>query len=44
MSISGLYGIDYLIREEAYLGKDLGKEKVKLLVRVLYNKEAVKAL
>ena len=37
MPISGSYGIDYLIGEEAYLGKGLGKEMVTLLVRKVFS-------
>ena len=31
------YGIDYLIGEEAYLGKGFGKEIVTLLVRKVFS-------
>lgn len=37
MPISGSYGIDYLIGEEAYLGKGLGKEMITLLVEKVFS-------
>ncbi len=37
MPISGSYGIDYLLGEETYLGKGLGKEMVTLLVRKVFS-------
>ena len=37
MPISGSSGIDYLIGEEAYLGKGLGREMVTLLVRKVFS-------
>ena len=37
LPISGTYGIDYLIGEEAYIGKGLGKEMVTLLVRKVFS-------
>lgn len=37
MPISESYGIDYLIGEEAYLGKGFGKEIVTLLVRKVFS-------
>lgn len=37
MPVSGSYGIDYLIGEEAYLGKGLGTDMVTLLVRKVFS-------
>ncbi|OQA13913.1 MAG: Aminoglycoside N(6')-acetyltransferase type 1 [Firmicutes bacterium ADurb.Bin356] len=35
--LTGSYGIDYLIGEEAYLGKGLGKEMIALLVDKIFS-------
>lgn len=37
LPLAGLYGIDYLIGEEAYLGKGFGKEIVALLVSQIFS-------
>lgn len=37
LPISGSYGIDYLIGEETFLGKGLGKEMIKLLVSKVFS-------
>lgn len=37
MPIEGSYGIDYLIGEEACIGKGLGKEMITLLVRKVFS-------
>lgn len=37
LPLTGSYGIDYLIGEEAYLGKGLGKEMVALLVKRIFS-------
>lgn len=37
MPIEGSYGIDYLIGEEAFIGKGSGKEMIALLVRKVFS-------
>lgn len=37
LPLIGSYGIDYLIGEESYLGKGLGKEIVTLLVNKIFS-------
>ena len=37
LSLTGSYGIDYLIGEESYLGKGLGKEIITLLVDKIFS-------
>lgn len=37
LPLQGTYGIDYLIGEEAYLGKGLGKSMVTLLVEYIFS-------
>lgn len=37
LPITGAYGIDYLIGEEAYLGRGLGKNMVKLLLERIFS-------
>ena len=37
LPLEGSYGIDYLIGEEAYLGKGIGKSMVSLLVSKLFS-------
>lgn len=37
LPITGSYGIDYLIGEEAYLGKGLGREMITLLVNKILS-------
>jgi RimJ/RimL family protein N-acetyltransferase len=37
LSLTGSYGIDYLIGEESYLGKGLGKETITLLLDKIFS-------
>ena len=37
LSLSGAYGIDYLIGEEDYIGKGLGKSMISLLVDKVFS-------
>jgi len=37
LPLTGLYGIDYLIGEEAYIGKGLGKRMIKELVNKIFS-------
>lgn len=37
LPLAGSYGIDYLIGEEAYLGKGLGKEMIALLIERVFS-------
>lgn len=37
LPLAGSYGIDYLIGEDAYIGKGLGKEMITLLVNKIFS-------
>ncbi len=37
LSLTGLYGIDYLIGEEAYIGKGFGKKMITALVNKIFS-------
>ena len=44
MSLDGIYSIDYLIGEEDYIGKDIGKKTIAKLMEIIFYHEDAKKI